>query len=95
MRRGLAQADFPDTTALRKFSRQTIIVCMTLDNHKCWVRTGIRLACYALAVAIGTQALLQVDFQGLPFLAFGIIVGALGASLLVRTLLAKFTVIGD
>lgn len=65
---------------------------MTVDVHLRWVRTGVRLAFVALALAVTAQLLLGLDYKGLPFLAFGIIVGALGASLLVRALWGRLAV---
>lgn len=68
---------------------------MTVDVHLRWVRTGVRLAFVALALAVIAQLLLGLDYKGLPFLAFGIIVGALGASLLVRALWERLAVRKD
>jgi hypothetical protein len=63
---------------------------MTLDDHKRWLERGTLLACLGLAASIVVQALMGADFHGLPFLAFGLIVGTLGASLLVRNLWKRF-----
>ena len=68
---------------------------MTVDDHLRWVRTGVRLAFIALGLAVTAQLFLGVDYKGLPFLAFGIIVGALGASLLVRAVWERLTVRKD
>ena len=68
---------------------------MTVVDHLRWVRTGMRLACVALALVVAAQLLSGADYKGLPFLAFGIIVGALGASLLVRVIWERHTVSKD
>ena len=62
---------------------------MTLDAHQRLVRKGVLLACWALLAAVLMQAVLRRDFDGLPFLGFGIVVGALGSSLLARWLWAR------
>jgi hypothetical protein len=62
---------------------------MTFEAHLRLVRKGILLAGWALLAAVLMQAVLGRDFDGLPFLVFGIVVGALGLSLLARLLWAR------
>jgi len=62
---------------------------MTVENHLRLVRKGIVLAAWVLLAVVFLQAVLGADFDGLPFLLFGIGVGALLLSLLVRLLIAR------
>ena len=61
---------------------------MTLDAHLRLVQKGTLLTSWAVLAAVLMQPVLRRDFEGLPFLAFGTVVGALYSSLLARLLWA-------
>jgi hypothetical protein len=57
---------------------------MKLEDHRALVRRGALIASFVLVAAVAAQPILEADFNGIPFLIFGLFNGALGASLLVR-----------
>jgi hypothetical protein len=54
---------------------------MSPEKHTKLVRAGILAARTALLLAVLVQLVFNLDFRGLPFLFFGILVGALALTL--------------
>lgn len=65
---------------------------MSLEDHRRLVRRAASVACVVLALSIIAQTLMGADFRGLPFLAFGLILGLPAVGLLVRTIWQRFGV---
>jgi len=62
---------------------------MTWKNHVELIRKSIVIASSGLMLAVVIQLIFGLDFRGLPFLCFGVLVGMLGMSLPLRWLWAK------